>query len=50
MKLTDVIKKLVVIEEQARKDGKHISFADVEEVTIKFEDHINLVLKPKDKS
>lgn len=49
MKLIDVIEKLIAIEKQAKKDKKHISFADVNKVTIEFEEDINLVIKPKDK-
>ena len=45
MKLIDVIEQLTAIEKQAYK---HISFADVEKVTIEFKENINLIIKPKE--
>jgi hypothetical protein len=48
MKLQDVIEKLTDILEAAKKENKLISFAEVKNVKIEFEDDIDLTLKPKE--
>jgi len=47
MKLKDLIEQLIVIEQTAKDNDKHIGFADVEKVTIEFDDFTDLTIKPK---
>ena len=47
MKLKDLIEQLIVIEQTAKDNDKHIASADVQNVTIEFDDFINLTIKPK---